>query len=336
MTQHFCWIDNVKALCMIGVFLLHSEVYYGYGSVQYGVFFKPFYVNAFFFVSGYLLFCKWLNDSNPIRGGYLKALQNAVFRLMIPSIVFSTVAFVPKMLFHGAEVSVHTFLVNILGGVSYWFTSALFVAQVVLLTLIALLRRKDIWSYVLCSVLLFALGWYLNYIRTDMGVEAFFPWFWKTGLEYTLLMTLGGVYMKYESRINALSRFFLPVAAVVYVVAMVMSLNGSVYPMMGLGGRCNVEGGLLILAGISLIVAVCHNVKGNLIMSFIGRNSIVFYFLSGVFPAFVGMVARRYIPDCHYAVTIAVASLSLTLAWLAAVIIERYLPFIIDIRKLKR
>ena len=33
MTQHFCWIDNVKALCMIGVYLLHSEAYYGYGSV---------------------------------------------------------------------------------------------------------------------------------------------------------------------------------------------------------------------------------------------------------------------------------------------------------------
>ena len=69
MAQHFCWIDNVKALCMIGVFLLHSEAYYGYGSVQYGIFLTPFYVNAFFFVSGYLLFRKWLNDSNLISGG---------------------------------------------------------------------------------------------------------------------------------------------------------------------------------------------------------------------------------------------------------------------------
>ena len=79
-------------------------------------------------------------------GGYLKALQNAVFRLMIPSIVFSAVMFLPKMLFHSTEISVHSFMVNVLGGVSYWFTSALFVAQVALLTLIALLRRKDIWD----------------------------------------------------------------------------------------------------------------------------------------------------------------------------------------------
>lgn len=336
MAQHLSWIDSVKAICMIGVFLLHSEAYYGYGSVNYGILFTPFYVNAFFFVSGYLLFRKWLNVDTINGGGYLKALQNAVFRLMIPSIVFSAVMFLPKMLFHSTEISVHSFMVNVLGGVSYWFTSALFVAQVALLTLIALLRRKDIWIYLLCSVLLFIVGWYLNYVRTDMRAEAFFPWFWKTGIEYTLIMSLGGVYMQYESRINAKSRYFLPVAAVIYVAAMVISLNGAIYPVMGLGGRCSVEGGLLILAGVSLIVAICHAIRENYIMSFIGRNSIVFYFLSGVFPAFVGMVAKRCVPDCNYAVTIVVATLSLIFAWFAAMIIERYLPFIIDIRKLKR
>lgn len=255
---------------------------------------------------------------------------------MIPSIIFSAVMFMPKMLFHSTEINVHSFMVNVLGGVSYWFTSALFVAQVALLTLIALLKRNDIWCYLLCSILLFILGWYLNYVRTDIGAEAFFPWFWKTGIEYTLLMTFGGVYMKYENRINALSRYFLPVAALIYVAAMAMSLNGAIFLVMGLGGRCSVEGGLLILAGVSLIVAICHVIKENYIMSFIGRNSIVFYFLSGVFPAFVGMLARRCVPDCNYVVTIAVAMLSLICSLFAAMIIERYLPFIIDIRKLKR
>lgn len=57
------WIDLVKALCMIGVYLCHSEVYYyGMGGLQLGYIVQPFYVNAFFFVSGYLFFSKWLND----------------------------------------------------------------------------------------------------------------------------------------------------------------------------------------------------------------------------------------------------------------------------------
>ena len=63
MAQRSFWIDNVKAICMIGVYLLHSEVYYGFGDIQYGILITPFYVNAFFFVSGYLMFNKYLNVS---------------------------------------------------------------------------------------------------------------------------------------------------------------------------------------------------------------------------------------------------------------------------------
>lgn len=160
---------------MIGVYLLHAEAYYGFGDVQYGKVFMPFYVNAFFFVSGYLLFCKHLKNNKINGGGYLESLQNIIYRLMIPSMIFSAIMFVPKMLFHGAEINISTFLVNIFGGISYWFTSALLVAQVALLTMIRIMKRNGIWSYLFCSVLLFAYGWYLNDIRTDSSAEAFSP-----------------------------------------------------------------------------------------------------------------------------------------------------------------
>ena len=55
MAQRSFWIDHVKVICMIGVYLLHSEAYYGFGDIQYGMLITPFYVNAFFFVSGYLM-----------------------------------------------------------------------------------------------------------------------------------------------------------------------------------------------------------------------------------------------------------------------------------------
>ena len=336
MAQRLFWIDNVKAICMIGVYLLHSEAYYGFGDIQYGMLITPFYVNAFFFVSGYLMFNKYLNVSalgNNLV--YVKALQNIVFRLMIPSLFFSAVMFVPKMLFHSAEVSVPAFLLYVLGGISYWFTSALSVAQIVLLLLVMSLKRKDIWSYMWCSVLLFALGWYLNDIRTDTSADAFFPWFWKTGLEYTLIMALGGIYMKYENHIHAMRHILFTFSIVIYVVSMYMLMNGMTFALMGLGGRCNIKGGILILAGISLIVSLSHILKENRILSYIGRNSLVFYFLSGVLPAFWGNVAQRFFPEKMYVVTIVVALLSLLLAWVATVVINKYLPFLIDIRKLQ-
>lgn len=338
MAQHLTWIDNTKAICMICVYILHAEVYSGFEDVSYGLLFKPFYVNAFFFVSGYLFFRKWINTNiiHNIGGGYLSALESLMCRLMIPSLIFSAIVFIPKAFFHGADLNVMSFITNIFGGISYWFTSALFVAQAVLLTLVTILRRKDIWSYLLCSLLLFAIGWYLNYTRTENTAEAFLPWFWKTGIEYTLVMTLGGVYMKYENDINAMWKTILILSAGVYIVAMAMSFNGTNIPVMGLGGRCNLPGGILIASGIALIIALCRTIKGNSFLSFIGQNSIVFYFFSGVFPAFIGMVAQHIFIGRYYIVTLTVAAVSIALAWIATVIINKYLPFLIDIRKIKR
>lgn len=65
------WIDIVKAVCMLSVYLCHSEVYSG-GKVLMGNLVHPFYVNAFFFVSGYLFFKKNLNGNHNWGGVFRK------------------------------------------------------------------------------------------------------------------------------------------------------------------------------------------------------------------------------------------------------------------------
>lgn len=63
--KNILWINLLKGICMISVYLLHAEVYTGMAWVKsYGFVLQPFYVNAFFFVSGYLLFRKWLSVNN--------------------------------------------------------------------------------------------------------------------------------------------------------------------------------------------------------------------------------------------------------------------------------
>ena len=56
------WINAVKALCIILVFLRHSENYYGVHLGWVDGLYLTIYVNAFFFVSGYLLFWKQLSE----------------------------------------------------------------------------------------------------------------------------------------------------------------------------------------------------------------------------------------------------------------------------------
>lgn len=60
--KNISWINFLKAVCIIGVFFVHSQLYCGYWMGVANVFIHPFYVNAFFFISGYLLFRKQLSE----------------------------------------------------------------------------------------------------------------------------------------------------------------------------------------------------------------------------------------------------------------------------------
>ena len=55
------WINTYKALCILAVFFVHCQLYYGYTLDLVNDLVHPWYVNAFFFVSGYLLFWKQLS-----------------------------------------------------------------------------------------------------------------------------------------------------------------------------------------------------------------------------------------------------------------------------------
>ena len=48
-SKNIKWINTARALCMISVYLLHSEFYYGDAGFSYGYALTPFYVNTFIF-----------------------------------------------------------------------------------------------------------------------------------------------------------------------------------------------------------------------------------------------------------------------------------------------
>ena len=61
-SKNISWINSLKAISIIGVFFVHSQLYYGCMLDGIDRFVYPWYVNAFFFVSGYLLFWKQLSE----------------------------------------------------------------------------------------------------------------------------------------------------------------------------------------------------------------------------------------------------------------------------------
>ena len=322
------WIDTVKAVCMICVYLIHSQVYYGIGDTDFGWMLIPFYVTAFFFVSGYLFFRKYLN-TNALYGGGISIL----YRIVIPTILFSTILYLPKTLFHGENMNVKRMLFNVLGGIGFWFTSALVVAQLSLLLMMKI-KRNAIWLYIILSLVLFVIGLYLNLQRTSADASSFFPWFYMTGFEYTLVMGIGGFYWKYEMAIDRYIKYLLPVMLVLYIYLMYDDWNSHEMLFMGLGGFVNFKGILCIICSIALIIALSKKIPYIAFFKFVSRNSIVFYFFSGVFPAAIGTMAKRLLPNSNYGITLIVAMIAVVCGAVTTWIITTYIPFMTDIRKL--
>ncbi len=105
------WVTNLKGICIVLVFLSHVSVFYGKELGIVSNLMEPFYVNAFFFVSGYLLF--WKHLSKPaideraneyiIHGRGRKTIENLFFKIAVPSTLFSAAMLVPKKLMGGVK-----------------------------------------------------------------------------------------------------------------------------------------------------------------------------------------------------------------------------------------
>ena len=331
--KNILWINLLKGICMISVYLLHAEVYTGMAWVKsYGFVLQPFYVNAFFFVSGYLLFRKWLYVNNQLvmdRGGYLESLNNLFFRLILPTIIFASILYIPKILFHKGDVSVGKYFYDVWGGISFWFTSALLVSQFVLLTLF-LSKNRNIWFYLLISVGLFVFAYWLS--RVDITP---FPWYYKSGLAAILFLTLGGIYYKYESVIDKfIGLCGYIIIFVIYWLAMIWDFNSHSMRFGLLSVDINLLGFVVVLLGIVMLVGVCKTLDSIKMINYIGENSIVFYFLSGVVPATISTIFKCFVA-INYIYVLLIALLSIMVSCGLCFLINRYFKFLLDLRFLK-
>lgn len=60
--QEIHWVNALKALCIIFIYVFHCEFYCKFELGAVRLLYLPFFTNAFFFVSGYLLFRKQLSS----------------------------------------------------------------------------------------------------------------------------------------------------------------------------------------------------------------------------------------------------------------------------------
>ena len=339
--KNIYWINAVKALSVIAVFFVHCQLYYLRKELSINCWIYPWYVNAFFFVSGYLLFWKQLSFPKIdedfrtyIMGGSGKVMIfNIFYRIVIPSIIFSIIEFVPSCLIQGRDINISFALYKTLGGGTYWFTSALVIAELILFICFCT-RNRNIWFYVIVSLILGLLG--LSIVH--LGVLQSGVWAWRQGLISLIFLSLGGLYWRYERQIDKLIHwwFVIPLFGV-FIVLIFFCHNTN--PLIS---TLDIQPLGFLTSAISciLLVWLCKRLPNSKQLTFIGQNSLGFYFLSGALPIPIGLLMNKCMATMCLHFTDLQSMLILIVMWIGCValaywtvsIINRWLPWLWDLR----
>ncbi len=319
---------------MVGVYWMHAAGYCGEGQSAARVV-LPFYVNAFFFVSGYLFFGKWLRQGAS-REDCRRRAANVLFKIMIPTMIFAALMFGPKLLMHAQGATLVSFVTDVFGGVSYWFTPAIAVAQLFFIALVALCGKFNIWWCTGVSAVAFALC-SIVWPHALTAASGYVPWYWQTGLSYTPLMALGGLYARYEGRLRH-GKWVAAVCAVVYMALMALMFAGKAdLVCMGISAHINALGAVAVAASIVTVIAVARTLPRMGWLERIGRNSILFYFFCGAVPASLAALFMRVCPGLTpLALSTTVTLVSLLTAYALMLLILRHLPCLTDLRLLHK
>ena len=253
-----------------------------------------------------------------------------IFRIVIPSIIFSALEFFPSCIIQGRNIDVGYALYKTIGGGTYWFTSALVVAELFLLMLFCT-RKKNIWFY---TAVCLALG-VAGLIIVHLGVLKSGIWAWRQGLIALAFLAMGGLYWRYEKLFDKLMKwwFVLPLlAAYVAMVVLLKDYNNPLISTLSIQPLGFVTSAMACL----LLVWLSKKLPEISTLTFIGKNSIGFYFMSGALPIVLGMVANKFFVVRSLWIMLAVWAICSVLAYIAVALINRWLPWLWDLRVLKK
>ena len=273
-------------------------------------------------------------------GGAKLLALNVLYRIVIPSILFAALEFFPKKLIKGDEIIASDCFFETLGGCTYWFTSALAVAELLFLLLL-FTRIRSIWFYAIAAILLSALGaWLSKSGFYFIEGHSSFPWQYKHGLICMAYLAMGGIYKwifeslewRLSSKVKNLGLLLL---AAIYIVGSILFKETLYNGYMTSMGYITPVGALWSLLASILLIELCKRLPPIGVLTFIGRNSLGFYFLSGALPITFSIIANKLMVSGSTFMMFAIWIACLIVAYLVVQIINRWLPWLWDLRELK-
>lgn len=261
-------------------------------------------------------------------GGGNTLLINVLYRIVLPSILFSTITFLPSCIIQGREVSLSFMLYKTIGGGTYWFTSALVVAEIILFSLFCT-RKKNILFYGFVSSAVAIIG--ILIVQLDFTCSNI--WAWRQGLLALFFLTFGGLYWKYENYLSfKIGLFSLLLIAYVIMIVGLKECNNPLISTL----QIKPLGFLTSLIACILLVWICKHLPEIKVLRYIGQNSLGFYFLSGAIPIILGKIANILFSTKNMFILLLVFVISLVLTYIFVMIMNKWFPWLFDLRLLKK
>ena len=326
------WVDFGKGISMFLVVLFHSEVYYPITDDRFSFLFFWFRMPFFFFLSGYLFTSDYLKFS-------LKRKMLQIFRGIVWTyLVFTLVLFVPKSFTNG--VSLLYGLKEIALGWASWFVVALGGAQVMFA--LVLYKTKNLMFLCIFMLVCLGVGYYVNIWSAER-----LPYYFDRALLVVPFFGLGFFYRIYESIVDRV----LPVKWWVLICLAVCYFGCYVFDTFCLHTMLTAFGGeefrnfplylCYALLGIVMMVRFVKLIPAVPWISFMGVNSLVFYYLNGGGIKILAIVYNRlglHLPVSiqHHWGYVEILFMALTTSLfiaLAVKLIRRFCPILIGDKK---
>lgn len=262
-----------------------------------------------------------------------EAFLNILFKICIPTILFSLIDSVPKV-FIGAGFSYYSLLWETFIRGGSWFTCALAVSQTILIMILFVYRKSCIWLVLCFSIIISVVGLLLFTYDYRLMKDEYSPWFFKSGMMAAVFLSLGGLFWKFEDKVDKLllKNKGLPFILLVLFLALYYIFNSSCKSSVLVG--INIPGFSLSIFSIICVAYLCKLLNRSNFVDNVGKQTLGLYLLSASVPFAASKIVKG-LPLSDYKILGGIAlMLSLLVAYALVFLMNKFVPFIYDIRKI--
>ena len=310
------WIDFLRGISMIAIFVFHTEAYYE----EYDV--TPYYVyttNAiilFYFISGFLFFS---NKGFKLK----KKIKSIVKGLLIPYFVFTSLMTFPKVFVRHDSFNWQESVLQILCGRASWFIAALIIAEVLFSVMLLISRGKHQWLSTA------AVGCLITYYLIPFNQHNY--WQWQDALLAFVFLYSGYVFHQFQQRFHTINK---PLYSLLFILVLIIIKIYELHidlPMRNIA----IENVPLFLADsivwLLFVVSIIKYIPHVRMIEWTGRHCIIYYFFCGGCPLIISTLLNRIglAYDGYFYRFLIALLLSYTLATVLTAGVYKYVPFIL-------